>query len=328
MKTNLDDKNDKFLFNFFGIVSSIIVFKALFDILTEQLLITKLTFSLLILNIAIYYALKKVEIRKRLILSFTFYNIICLINFILSWDKFPMEILFFVLLGYSLYLYTNTKTMLVYLFVIALILIATPSISAFIKMNIQTAELINITDQNKMTSNLFLTCVMILTLILVHRNRHEIGVFNVADDYIDITNIDNSFHFNTEKKSYNYKTDDKYGLLYKEIIELMETKKPFQNTNYNLHLLARDLGSNETYVSRAINNCSEYENFKALINFYRITQVVQEFENQNYKTSSIKEIHTRAGFSYQATFNSIFKKHTNLTPSEYIDKVKAMHKIG
>ncbi|PTT76749.1 hypothetical protein DBR25_05015 [Chryseobacterium sp. HMWF001] len=112
--------------------------------------------------------------------------------------------------------------------------------------------------------------------------------------------------------------DDKLDVLYQKIIDLFETQKPYQHSDFNLKKLADILYTNTTYVSKALNICGG-KKFNQFVNEYRINQVKKEIENKIHQKFTLEHIYTNAGFSQQATFNRIFKEQTGLTPSEYIE---------
>ncbi|WP_262149490.1 helix-turn-helix domain-containing protein [Chryseobacterium foetidum] len=108
--------------------------------------------------------------------------------------------------------------------------------------------------------------------------------------------------------------------LYNRIIILFEEEKPFQYPEFNIRTLADKVNSNTSYVSAALNKMGN-KKFNQLVNEYRIEQVkILMKENVHYKFT-LEHIYTNAGFSSQSTFNRIFKEHTGLTPTEYIERL-------
>jgi AraC-like DNA-binding protein len=63
-------------------------------------------------------------------------------------------------------------------------------------------------------------------------------------------------------------------------------------------------------------------NFYDFVNKYRIEDVKQLMVDPKYKNFTILAIALEAGFPSKSTFNSIFKKFTGLTPSEYKSGLK------
>jgi AraC-like DNA-binding protein len=71
-------------------------------------------------------------------------------------------------------------------------------------------------------------------------------------------------------------------------------------------------------LSQAINSCYT-GNFFDLINDYRI-EAFKQFASQPEKRHlSLLGIAQEAGFNSKASFYSVFKKKTGMTPSEYLE---------
>lgn len=131
----------------------------------------------------------------------------------------------------------------------------------------------------------------------------------------DISHIQNKYMPDSPEQEKNVL--DKFDSLYRAILSYFEEKKPYQNSNFNIYMLAEELNTNRTYISNALNQKGNI-NFHTLINTYRIKQVKDNLDNRDYKRYTLKHISTQAGFKYQTTFNTIFKEVVGVSPSEYI----------
>lgn len=105
-----------------------------------------------------------------------------------------------------------------------------------------------------------------------------------------------------------------YDKIYSGIKDLLERQEVFCKPNLRLDDLAEQLNTNKTYVSMVING-SYHTNFYTLINQYRVKKAVCLLEDTHLQ---IKDVWIISGFNSQTTFNSIFKKEMNMTPSEWI----------
>jgi AraC-like DNA-binding protein len=110
---------------------------------------------------------------------------------------------------------------------------------------------------------------------------------------------------------------DKY---IKILSSAMENDKLYRDPELSLSELALKLNLNRNLLSYIINNYFKM-NFYDFINKYRIEDVKNFLTNNNkVKNFNIINVAMNAGFNSKGTFNAIFKKYTNMTPTEYRKK--------
>jgi len=118
--------------------------------------------------------------------------------------------------------------------------------------------------------------------------------------------------------------ESKLDEIVKRIILLMEEKKLYQETELTLQQLADKLQLPMYQVSQAINEGMK-KNFYDLVNGYRVEEAKRlliDPKNQNY---TILSVGFEAGFNSKTTFNTVFKKFTGFTPTEFREKEKTAH---
>ena len=111
------------------------------------------------------------------------------------------------------------------------------------------------------------------------------------------------------------KSNEAEGYLEK-IINLMETEKLYLDKNLTLEKLARKLSILPPHLSQLINERLN-QNFPDFINSYRVEEFKERLSDPQSDRYTIVAIAEASGFNSKSTFNSAFKKHTNLTPSEF-----------
>jgi len=114
---------------------------------------------------------------------------------------------------------------------------------------------------------------------------------------------------------------EKINELVKKIAMLMEKEKLFQETELTLQQLAGKLQVPTYQVSQALNEGMK-KNFYDLINGYRVEEAKRLLLDPQNKNYTILSVGFEAGFNSKTTFNTVFKKFTGLTPTEYRDKQK------
>jgi AraC-like DNA-binding protein len=92
--------------------------------------------------------------------------------------------------------------------------------------------------------------------------------------------------------------------------------KVFLNAKLTVKLLAIEIDSNEKYMSYLINK-KYSKNFSNFINEHRIEFAKKILVDNDYKQFTIEAIGGLSGFNSKSGFNTIFKKYTGFTPSQY-----------
>lgn len=102
----------------------------------------------------------------------------------------------------------------------------------------------------------------------------------------------------------------------KDLRTLMELKRPYLNSELTLNQLAEMLSISPHNLSEVINTrfC---QNFFDFINHYRIEKVKSDLIDPEKSQLKMLAIAFDAGFNSKTAFNTIFKKTTGKTPSDY-----------
>ena len=101
----------------------------------------------------------------------------------------------------------------------------------------------------------------------------------------------------------------------------MEEEKLYQETELTLQQLSDKLGLHTYLVSQAINEGLK-KNFYDLVNNYRVEEAKRLLLHPKNVNYTVLSVGFEAGFNSKTTFNTVFKKFTGLTPTEYRDKQK------
>ena len=112
---------------------------------------------------------------------------------------------------------------------------------------------------------------------------------------------------------------EKAQLYLQQLQQLMENGKVYTDSDLTLTQLAERLSITPHNLSEVINTRLQ-QNFFDFINTYRLEQVKKDLVDPAKKHLKILSMAFDAGFNSKAAFNTIFKKATQLTPSEYREK--------
>ena len=111
--------------------------------------------------------------------------------------------------------------------------------------------------------------------------------------------------------------DDAYEKEMRMLTEYIKENKPYLNPDMSLKLLAHGIKLSPTQLSEVINNGFGI-NFNDFINNYRVEEIKQALQNGDHKTLSLVAIAFDCGFNSKATFNRVFKKLADMSPTEYL----------
>jgi YesN/AraC family two-component response regulator len=116
-------------------------------------------------------------------------------------------------------------------------------------------------------------------------------------------------------------TEVKVAEIISRIVLLMEKEKLYQEPELTLQALSDKLAIPSYQASQIINDGLK-RNFYDLVNNYRVEEakrLLLDPKNTNYTVLSVG---FEAGFNSKTTFNTVFKKFTGVTPTEYREKQK------
>ena len=111
-------------------------------------------------------------------------------------------------------------------------------------------------------------------------------------------------------------TEEKREKIKRRLRELVQKDKIFVNPELTIGKLAEILGESQNHVSQVLNE--EFgKNFYEFINGYRVEYAKELLVSDKYKNESILSIAFEVGFQSKSTFNAVFKKLNNTTPSNF-----------
>lgn len=103
------------------------------------------------------------------------------------------------------------------------------------------------------------------------------------------------------------------------LMTLFEKEKLYRNLDVKIHDVARMIGTNKSYLSRALNTRLS-KNFRQFVNYYRVKELCTLYlENPR---SDMKELSEQCGFSSQSNLSIVFKYNTGHTPGDWCRMVK------
>lgn len=99
--------------------------------------------------------------------------------------------------------------------------------------------------------------------------------------------------------------------LLQNLMEVMENDHLYRDVNLTIEILAEKMGTNRTYLSRAINENYQMP-FRHWLNSYRIERSIQYM--LQHPAANQEEIAKQSGFLSASSFNHKFKSVTGSSP--------------
>lgn len=109
-----------------------------------------------------------------------------------------------------------------------------------------------------------------------------------------------------------------------KLIHCMETERPYLEASLDLRGLAEKISVSGHHLSQVLNEHIG-RGFADFVNGYRIEEAKNLLLDPKASHQTILSVALDSGFNNKAPFNTAFKKHTGLTPSEF--RVKSQPKV-
>ena len=111
-------------------------------------------------------------------------------------------------------------------------------------------------------------------------------------------------------------TSDRSEQYLQRLVHLMEHEKVFTDDELTLQKVAEKLSIPAHHLSQTINERLG-QTFSDFINSYRVEEAKKRLLDPAKSHYSLLAIAEEAGFNSKSSFNAVFKKHVNMTPSEF-----------
>jgi AraC-like DNA-binding protein len=169
-----------------------------------------------------------------------------------------------------------------------------------------------LSQQEFLINSLLLVCLFFLGYNAMKQKEIFPFTDNNKEEIKEIFNSNKNSVYEKKKLISNDKKEDLLG----KLLHIMQTEKPFFDSNLSLFTLATKLNISAHALSFLINE-SFAENFNQYINRYRVEEAKKIILDPKQSHLSIIGIGFEVGFNSKSSFNSTFKKVTHLTPLEY-----------
>ncbi|MEJ2544740.1 MAG: AraC family transcriptional regulator [Calditrichaceae bacterium] len=136
--------------------------------------------------------------------------------------------------------------------------------------------------------------------------------------YIDVQLVKTMLNSNTNSKNADSaeKLEQDNDQLIRKLRVHMKEHEPYLDSNLSIYDLAKQLNVPARELSVSINHTLN-KHFFDFINEYRIKKAMDLIQNSSDEKLTILEILYEVGFNSKSSFNTAFKKHSGITPTEF-----------
>jgi YesN/AraC family two-component response regulator len=103
-----------------------------------------------------------------------------------------------------------------------------------------------------------------------------------------------------------------------QVIAFLSKPENYTSSGLTLSIVAAQIGSNTTYLSRVVNTMWKM-NFRSLLNTIRLAVFVEKIKSPGSSSMSFEGLAQAVGFSRPSTFYSAFKSRFGTTPGHWLN---------
>src|SRR5690554_4620443 len=168
---------------------------------------------------------------------------------------------------------------------------------------------------NPISLNLFINCIFLAAIYFVgYHSLKQKEIYPIEENQRN-----ELISLEEEGTSYSKKkitSDEELLSIKNRLEEIMQSQKPYLESDLNLIKLAQLLSVSTHQLSYVINTGFN-KNFFQYINEYRVEKAKELLSDNTNDNLSILGIAFESGFNSKTSFNTTFKKMTGQTPSEF-----------
>lgn len=110
---------------------------------------------------------------------------------------------------------------------------------------------------------------------------------------------------------------EKHQRIYAEVCRLMEEDHIYTDSQLNRESLAQMVGTNKSYLTNIIGECSGGMNLSQFINKYRLQEAIRILSDKDHIDYPLKQVASDLGFGSISTFYKLFQDKVGMSPSAY-----------
>jgi len=171
-------------------------------------------------------------------------------------------------------------------------------------------------EYERLVLTILITSVLLSICWILWQALHKPNLFTGVNSTIEVIDEKIASQENTSAPTSRVIETEKYDAIVLRLRDYMQQSKPFLDPSLSIDTLAKLINLPGSELSLTINRVIG-QHFFDFVNLYRINLAAEMLIANEQQQKTILEILYEVGFNSKSSFNTAFKKHLLMTPSQY-----------
>jgi AraC-like DNA-binding protein len=171
-------------------------------------------------------------------------------------------------------------------------------------------------EYERLVLTILITSVLLSICWILWQALHKPNLFTGVNSTIEVIDEKVASQENTSDPTISVIETEKYDAIVLRLRDYMQQSKPFLDPSLSIDTLAKLINLPGSELSLTINRVIG-QHFFDFVNLYRINLAAEMLIANEQQQKTILEILYEVGFNSKSSFNTAFKKHLLMTPSQY-----------
>jgi AraC-like DNA-binding protein len=171
-------------------------------------------------------------------------------------------------------------------------------------------------EYERLVLTILITSVLLSICWILWQALHKPNLFTGVSSTIEVIDEQVASQENSSDPAISVIETEKYDAIVLRLRDYMQQRKPFLDPSLSIDTLAKLINLPGSELSLTINRIIG-QHFFDFVNLYRINLAAEMLIANEQQQKTILEILYEVGFNSKSSFNTAFKKHLLMTPSQY-----------
>jgi AraC-like DNA-binding protein len=171
-------------------------------------------------------------------------------------------------------------------------------------------------EYERLVLTILITSVLLSICWILWQALHKPNLFTGVSSTIEVIDEQVASQENSSDPTISVIETEKYDAIVLRLRGYMQQSKPFLDPSLSVETLAERINLPSSELSLTINRIIG-QHFFDFVNLYRINLAAEMLIANEQQPKTVLEILYEVGFNSKSSFNTAFKKHLLMTPSQY-----------